>query len=192
MCRPVALLTPCGKIMHLSSVEQQHQRLLQRADDVQQARCIDGRTVHETLARHHLDTTCSHLGEKHVRDRRRQRRGVTAIREVQDRTVLGDDGVDEVQVASDPAQFAQDSSRDEQHRDAARPGVRNGSADGWIESIALGNRAVVVECNDRSFTRSFESVGVQPRIDRIDPSTSARHADSMTHEGCGKLCLGLR
>ena len=50
----------------LSSVEQQHQRLFQRADNVQQARCIDGCTVHETLARHHLDTTCSHLGEKHV------------------------------------------------------------------------------------------------------------------------------
>ena len=112
---------------------------------------------------------------------------------MQDRTVLGDDGVHEVQVASDPAQFAQNSSRDEQDRDAARPGVCNGSADGWIESVALGDRAVVVECNDRKFHEILR-IGRGSTQDRPDrPGGPAPvHADSMTHEGCGKLCLGLR
>jgi hypothetical protein len=67
---------------------------------------------------------------------------------MKDGAVLGDDSVHEVQVAGDPTELAQDTSGHEQDDDASRPGIRNGVAHRWIETIALGDRAVVVESDD--------------------------------------------
>ena len=65
------------------------------------------------------------------------------------RTVLGDDAIDKVQVARNPSQFVEDSTRDQQHDDALCARRRNCISDRWVEDVAPSDGPVVVQRDDR-------------------------------------------
>ena len=70
-----------------------------------------------------------------------------------DRAVLGDDTIDEVQVTSNPSQFVEDPTGDQQHDDALRPGGRNRVPHRWVQNVAASDGAVVVQRDDRQLHR---------------------------------------
>jgi hypothetical protein len=65
---------------------------------------------------------------------------------MQDAAVLGDDAVDETQVAGDPAELVENPAGHEQDLDAARPDDGDRVAHVGPDDVVARDGAVVVEC----------------------------------------------
>ena len=117
------------------TIEQEHRRRFERPDHVEQARCVLGTRVDQALSCRKGNAATAQLGRQVLRDLGRQRRGASAVREVNYRAVFGDNGIDEVQVAGDPSQVIEDPSGDKQYqRCPARGPLRSRPADASMTS----------------------------------------------------------
>ena len=71
------------------------------------------------------------------------------VRKVHQRRVLGEHTVDEVQITGDATTIVETTAGDEHHRDTDSPRIRDGVANEGIQPIISGDRAVVVERENR-------------------------------------------
>jgi hypothetical protein len=68
---------------------------------------------------------------------------------VNDRAVLGDHSVHNVQVTGDASQFVEDTASNQQHDDSSCAGSGDRLAHRWVQSVTAGDGAVIVQRDDR-------------------------------------------
>ena len=138
---------------HAPAIEDRHQRQLEPPDDVEQARRVVGVGVDETRAGLERDSLAAQCVDEEAWHRGRERRRPIAGREVQDGAVLGDHGVDEVQLAGDAAKVVENPPGDKQDHDAAPPDDGNRFAHLGLQYVTARDGAVEVQCDHRQFHR---------------------------------------
>ena len=123
------------------------------------------------------NATLSEPVDKQLGCGRREDHGLSALRESDNRAVLGDDGVNEAEVSGCAPEVIESTTRDDGHRDAAFTNVCNRAAHFRIEHPVAGDGSVVVEReNGKPHERFLGIVGLDShcyfRSRRIPSSSS--------------------
>ena len=113
--------------------------------DVEQPVCGARIGVNQTFARPEWNAQLLEPGHKRLRDQGCEDRRMAAAGKVDDGPVLGDDAIDEAEVAGDAAEVIENPAGDEHHRDIAPARICDRAEHGWIRTVVARDRAVVVQ-----------------------------------------------
>lgn len=158
---PVPLLTPCGDTITRLRLKTRT-RQFQSTNHIQESRCLVRIRVNEALSGREGNPATSQFSDEGVRHLRGERRSPSAVREVNDGTVLGDHTVHAVQVARDSPQLAQNPTCGEEYDDALRANLGDCFTHRRIQQIATSDCAVVVERYDRQLHVQLPMKSVSP------------------------------
>ena len=130
---------------HTASIEHEHNRKLELADDLEHARSDARIGIDKALACLEWNPAFLKSGCKSRRKGRCKRRREATIREVHHRTVFCDHTVDETELAGDASKAFQSPARHEHHLDAAAARLGDRVAYSRVQSVIACDGAVVVQ-----------------------------------------------
>ena len=130
-------------------VEQQDQRQFEIANHLEESRGVARRRIDQAPSKDEVNAAAPQFRDEGGRNLRGEKRRVSAVWEMRDGAVLGDDTVDEMQIAGHATQLVEDPAGHEEHRIAACSRVGNRVAHRWIERLVVRDRTVVVEREHR-------------------------------------------
>jgi hypothetical protein len=134
-----------------AAVEQQHNRQLELADCIQQLRREARIRVDQAMASLERNALLLKSSDERGRYRRRQRRGQPAVGTVDQRAVLGDDAVHEMEFAGDATKVVETATCHQHYGNASPPRFGDGVKYRRINPIVARDGAIVIQRQNREF-----------------------------------------